>query len=212
MAATLKRVPGSGGAGFTLLEMLVALAIASLILLGVYRVVEGTASRQKILAERQERVQLWFYLRRLLRRDVEALQGDDAKAVTFDADGGLTLLVSGGVVPGWRLGPRVAVHYRWEPLAAGEAGFERWRGADDGDEAGLRWVREVRPPDGGDGEPGLNVTLETALREVRWEILDQDGWKPLGEGAKPPFLALRWQFRWADIGEWTLVRAIRVLK
>lgn len=178
--------------GFTLLELLVALAIAALILLGVYRVVDGTASRQRSLETRQERLQLWFYLRRLLRRDVEALSGNGAEEIALDGDGGVTLRVSGRVLPDWRLGPQVAVRYRW---------------SEDPDTGGVAWSRTVTALEGGDGEKGLELAVTEGLREVTFEVLDKNGWAALGEGAEPPFLAVRWQFRWEDIGDWASVRA-----
>lgn len=199
LPACVKAATNASG-GFTLLELLVALAIAALLLTGVYRVVDGTAKGQRILEQRQEQLHLWIYLRRILQRDLDkrhVVSGDTivlgSEAGFGGSQTGLMLHCSGGVVPGHLLGPLVDVSYTWEENPEGE---------------GVTWVREVRSSPGGHMEPGLNMRITTELASVSFSVLDKDGWKGLDAELERPLRAIRWQFHWSLIGPWTLVRRL----
>lgn len=187
-------------AGFTLLELLVALAMASMILMGVYRVVDGAANGQRFLEKRQEQLHLWMHVRRLLRRDLEhRLTFSDADLVLGAVEGvterstSVTLHGTGGVVPGHLLGPVVDVHYTWEETPDG---------------AGVIWMRAVRVPDSERKPSGLNLRISEGLEAVAFSVLDKSGWKDLEDEMEPPLRAVRWQFRWSILGSWTLVLAL----
>lgn len=182
--------------GFTLLELLVALAIAAIILMGVYRMVDGTANSQRFLEKRQEQLHLWIYLRRLLQRDLDQRQELLGHAFSFGSDASQTsvaLHCFGGVVPGRMLGPVVDVRYVWEENPDGE---------------GVTWVRELRGSVDEKMEPGLNMRITEGLEAVTFAVLDKNEWKNLGEEMEPPLRAVRWQFRWSIIGPWTLVQRL----
>ena len=179
-----------------------ALAISSIILMGVYRVVDGTANGQRLLEQRQEQMHLWIYLRRLLQRDLQQrLDLSDAAIILGTAASSpasrtsITLHCSGGVVPGRVLGPGVDVSYIWEENPDGE---------------GMIWVREVRASGSGQMQQGLNMRVTEGLEAVTFSVLDSDSdsWKNLDEELKRPLRAVRWQFRWSMIGEWTLLRQL----
>ena len=197
MAISLKR---GGWAGFTLLELLVALAITSIVLAGVYRVVDGTAHNQRILEQRQEQLHLWMYVRRLLQSDwAQRLDPSDKSLLLGRREesdtppDSVTLHCSGSVVPGRALGARVEVSYIWEKNL---------------DNEGVSWVREVRSQGQSREVPALNFRIGEGLESVTFAVLDKEGWKRPDETMEPPLRAVRWQLHWSMIGSWTLIQHI----
>lgn len=178
--------------GFTLLELMVALAITSMLLVGLYQVVDSTRRGQQILEQRQEQLHLWITLKRLLRRDLEQLVATPEESIVF-TEGGLILQCRGGVVPGRSLGPRVDVRYSWESLLEGE---------------GLVWRRDMVASVSGVTESGLNMRVDEGLLSVVFSIHDKTDWKDSGQEMEPPFRAFRWVFTWSHLGEWELIQRL----
>ena len=176
--------------GFTLLELLIALALASLILVGVYQVVDGAVAQRRVLEEHREALQLWLHLRRLLRRDWEMRVVDKDALLVFKA-GELAFPALGSVVGG-RLGPRVFVRYLWKPASQGE---------------GVMWQRRVVPLNGREGERGvLTLGITENLRTMQVTLLDQEGWKRPDEERVVPLRAVQWRFAWNNFGEWRMIK------
>ena len=184
--------------GFTLLELLVALAIASFMLMGVYRVVDGVVHGQRVLEKRYEQLHLWLYVRRILQQDLaqRLSQSDDTlvRGAVLDLSAPptrVTLRCTGGVAPGRTLGPAVDVVYGWEERSDGH---------------GVIWTRLLRAVASDRVAPGLTMQITDGLEAVAFALLDKTGWKGLEDDLDPPVRAIRWQFRWSLIGSWTLVQ------
>ncbi|MBF0341040.1 MAG: prepilin-type N-terminal cleavage/methylation domain-containing protein [Magnetococcales bacterium] len=177
--------------GFTLLEALIALSISALIMTGVYRVVNGGVSQSRLMEQRAETLHLWNHLKRVLSRDLEHLIKEPPARMIREGNDTLILRCHGAIIPDWRLGARVEVIYRWRP---------------DPDGRGMIWERLVKPLDGKREDAKVTLKIADGLIKSDYALLDAQEWRPNGDGAQPPWRALRWQFEWRDIGPWTLVR------
>ncbi|MBF0426032.1 MAG: prepilin-type N-terminal cleavage/methylation domain-containing protein [Magnetococcales bacterium] len=182
-----------GGAGFTLLEALVALTITALLLFGIHQVVDqGTRTLQR-LERKREALHLWTYLRRLLHRDLEHLITEPPERMVLGGREGLTLRCSGAVVPDWHLGGTVEVVYRWQKNRQGTT---------------MTWERWVRPLPGDGAVAELTLRIDQGLKQVAYDLLVGETWHPFGEFVTPPWLAMRWQFDWEEIGAWQMIRSL----
>ncbi|MBF0270985.1 MAG: prepilin-type N-terminal cleavage/methylation domain-containing protein [Magnetococcales bacterium] len=189
MARSLTRRWRSGG--FTLLEALIALTISALIMTGVYRMVNGGAIQTKTLEQRAETLHLWSHVRRVLSQDLEQLAHEPPARLVREGNDTLILRCSGGIMPEWAMGAVVEVIYRWRSNGTG---------------AGMTWERLVKPANGKRETAKVTLKLDQGLKKVEYALLDAQEWRPSGEGANPPFRAIRWHFDFSDIGPWTLVR------
>ncbi|MBF0179541.1 MAG: prepilin-type N-terminal cleavage/methylation domain-containing protein [Magnetococcales bacterium] len=178
-------------AGFTLLEVLIALTISALLLSGVYRVTGASLATARAIETRAETLHEWIHLRRVLGRDREFLATEPPVAgIVVEGRETVILKASGEVVPEWRLGPWVEILYQWRPNPSGD---------------GVIWERRVLPLGGKREEAELTLRIDQGLTRVEWEIYSAQGWHPFGEGGKPPWLGMRWRFDWRVIGDWRLV-------
>lgn len=180
-----------GGSGFSLLEILVAMTLTALVLTGVFQTVQGSMVTRKHLQHHREVLQTWLHLRRSLMKDMELLALPPSQAMVIGK--GEMELKCLGEVAGGRLGPRVLVRYAWQRdrSTAGEA---------------MVWSRTVHS--GYDRTvPGVTtLRVEDHLEEVGLDLLDGGVWKRAGDNIEVQLRAVRWHFRWQDMGSWHFIK------
>ena len=118
--------------GFTLIEVLVAMAISTLLITAVYKVVGDGSRLTTELDQRQQRLNELLHLRRVMTRDFASLvsleeerDGEVGKHQIKLSDSEIRLNVSGSAIRSSRLGPLVHVYYYWGRGEEGDAYLER---------------------------------------------------------------------------------------
>ncbi|MBF0440087.1 MAG: prepilin-type N-terminal cleavage/methylation domain-containing protein, partial [Magnetococcales bacterium] len=177
--------------GFTLLEALIALAIAAFFMTGLYHVVNGTVTQVQALDKRAESIHLWIHLRRLLNRDLQHLDREPPARIIREGRETLILRCSGEIIPNWKLGSKVNVIYQWKQKENNE---------------GMIWERLVQSIHGKREEAMVTLRIDQGLDKLEYALLDaQEEWHSFDDPSPPPWKAIRWRFDWHEIGAWTLI-------
>jgi len=177
--------------GFSLLEILVAMTLTVLVLTGVFQILQGTMAARKQLQHHREVLQTWLHLRRSLMKDMHLLALPPSQAIVIGK--GEMELKCLGEVAGGRLGPRVLVRYAWQFLRS-HTGEE------------MTWSRTVSS---GYDRQTTGITtfrVEERLEEVGLDLLDGRVWKRAGDTIEVQLRAIRWHFRWKNMGSWHFIQ------
>ncbi len=177
-----------GGRGFTLLELLIAMAVGALIMAATYTMISDTLRVQDDIKVRAGELADMHYMRRTLLKDILALRpaAEGHKNIRIDHDS-LELRCRGDVLVGMPLGPEVWVRYAW---------FKQ--------DGKLIFIRQLNSLNAG-GIPLYNVRI-TGLRKVSYELMGKNGrWQRPDDftGGEP--IAVRWHFYWLELGRWDLI-------
>ncbi len=181
------------GRGFTLLELLIAMAVGALIMAATYTMISDTLRAQKDIAARAGELADMHYMRRTLLKDILALRpaAEGRKNIRIGRDS-LELRCRGDVqIGGMPLGPEVWVRYAWFRLSGK-----------------LIFTRQLNSLDAG-GISLYDVRIK-GLRKVSYELMGKDGrWQRPDDftGGEP--VAVRWHFYWLKLGRWDLVMAFK---
>lgn len=174
--------------GFTLLEVLVAVAIGVLLVAASYTLIGNAAALQGRSEERARQLQDLLYLKRILQRDMMALlESTEDQPSISGKDAALTLRCSGEVVNRMALGPQVTVRYSWKEVPGGMI-FER-----------------TPLSAAGKTLAAYRLRINDGVERVDYELLDQTGWKKPYESTTPPVRAIRLFLEWSDLGRWEMV-------
>lgn len=174
--------------GFTLLEVLVAVALAAIILAITYGALSQVLKADETARQRQEQLQQWLFIQRLLLREGSLIMPGRAAAFEL-AEDELMGRYQGAVIPGMRMGAELTIRYHWEST----------------EENSVRWVRDFQASREEAANEIWRVSVGEGLQQVRYEVLTRNGWIAPEDFVAGSIRALRWYFNWSLIGEWQLI-------
>lgn len=184
--------------GFTLIEVLVALAISAVLITGVYTVLRQGMGQLGIIEGHDQELHSLFLIRRVIDRDLQSLvalkdpESDKKYRFRIGIDG-VVLNCRGSVVADSRLGPLVEVHYRWN--SGSDALLERRV-------VGL----------GGDVELSDEVLyLGQGVQSGSVEIHDGEEWSTAEMVDETKMYGVRFQLDFSQIGVWKLIYPVKPL-
>ncbi len=180
--------------GFTLLEVMVAMLITSMIMTITYSSLKQILRGDELMTAREEQIQQWMHLQTLLQRDAGFLKGGSAAAFQLFNEG-FKAQYDGSVVPNMRLGPQVGIEYSWDKQASSNE--------DEGDQ--ISWQRNLYSPYDETPVLPLQIVLDQGLERVQYELMVENNWIQPDAFVQGSIRALRWTFQWSLIGEWQLV-------
>jgi len=184
-------------AGFTLIEVLVAMAISTLLITAVYKVVGEGSRLATELEQRQQRLNELLHFRRVMTRDFASLQsleeerdGEIEKHQIELLDSEFRLNVSGSVVRNRQMGPLVHVYYRWGR-----------------DEEGTETLERRVVPLGGDPEESKEVIqLSEGITAIQLFHYQQEEWKELSlDEDEKKLRGVRFLIESETFGEWPML-------
>lgn len=174
--------------GFTLLEITVAFAIASILLVATYATISSIMQSFSLVDQKGRELSDILLLRRTLQQDLLAvITPDGHPPLTVQSDG-FSFLANGRVVPKMQLGPMVTVTYRWEKSGSNGVVFRRQIASQDGKKT-----------------PLYEVSIDNALSHVTCLMLDQTGWQEMDRSVTGSIRALRWNFSWKNLGDFEML-------
>lgn len=185
--------PLSNKRGFTLLELLVAISITTVILMGAYGLITTVTTQQSSLDARHEEMLTLMHLQRLFSRDLRRVTSSNihnAYPITF-LDNEMILICDGDITGTYTHAPRVRVRYQFTPYDAGSSSTVL--------------VREVTSMDGDTVfEKRSYAMRERGLKKSMFQVKTLNGWLDENQGTNEVAHGLRVLMEWEHLGRWQM--------
>ena len=179
--------------GFTLLELMVALTIGSIVMTASYVFWINSLEYQKEVEVRSQELRDMLYIRRTMQTDLMALlpKNNDLPSISVNEDNELVLRCNGRVEWAKNFGPKISVRYRL-PGNSSDTNFFRRPSSDTG---------EVMPV--------YDFRIEQGLKKFHFDFLGKEGWDDPEQVANGSIRAIRLFFSWEHIGDWHIIMPVQ---
>ncbi len=178
--------------GFTLLEILVAVAVSTIVVMASYAVVQNVILFDKNNDSRAAELRDMLYLKRQMQHDLQSIRYDDKSPQIECEEKKLVLKCYGDAAWNMSQGYEVSVSYSWKQAENGGA-------------------REVFSRDVLDAE-GNTITWagwqsRGKIERVEYELLTEAEWERQIDCSSISPRGIKWKFFCENIGPWELIFA-----